>query len=257
MTRTTIGIICLLVSCLCWSGEASDNETQGQALASEMRELQLGIPGDIRAILKTRLSDGRRLERRLIKQTRDLPNGWQDVFELDAQGGASDEWVVITHLRGLAPIYHDRSSTQGGEHPPAQLDLNQQALPRESVMKPLGESGFWLADLGLEFLHWPQQRLIAHRIQMRKGVSCQVLESRREPSLQVGYDWVRAWVSREHGGIIYAEAYNAAGKKIKIFEVNDVQKVEGRWFVKELKIRDLAERTTSILAFEVEPGARP
>ena len=186
MTRTTVGIICLLVSCLCWSGEASDNETQGQALASEMRELQLGIPGDIRALLKIRLSDGRRLERRLIKQTRDLPNGWQDVFELDAQGGASAEWVVITHLRGLAPIYHDRSSTQGGEHPPAQLNLNQEALPGESVMKPLGESGFWLADLGLEFLHWPHQRLIAHRIQMRKGVSCQVLESRREPSLQVG-----------------------------------------------------------------------
>ena len=57
------------------------------------------------------------------------------------------------------------------------------------------------------------ERLIAHRIQMRKGVSCQVLESRRKPSLQVGYDRVRAWVSREHGGIIYAEAYNAAGKK--------------------------------------------
>ena len=257
MTRTTLGIICFLVSCLCWSEEASENEIQGQALASEMRELQLGIPGDMRVLLKIRLSDGRRLERRLTKQTRDLPNGWQDMFELDAQGGTSTEWVVITHLRGLAPIYHYHSSMQGGEHPPAQLDLNQGALPRESIMRPLGESGFWLADLGLEFLHWPHQRLIAHRIQMRKGVSCQVLESRREPSLQVGYDRVRAWVSREHGGIIYAEAYNAAGKKIKIFEVNDVEKVEGRWFVKELKIRDLAERTTSILEFEAEPVARP
>jgi hypothetical protein len=120
-------------------------------------------------------------------------------------------------------------------------------------MVPFGGSGFWLVDLGLDFLHWPQQQVIPHRIQMRKGVSCQVLESQLNVAQDQGYQRVRSWVSREHGGIVYAEAYNSEGRKIKVFEVNDVRKVNDQWYVTELKIRDLVNRSTSTMVFDPEP----
>ena len=225
-----------------------DPLVQGHWLAAQLRKLALGIPGDITAWLNVRHADGQRQQHALIKQTKPLNQGWRDVFVLQDESGVSVESLSIDHLPGQVPTYrHLRGDLSALEQDaPAVLEGAQ-------IMVPFGGSGFWLVDLGLDFLHWPQQQVIPHRIQMRKGVSCQVLESQLNVAQDQGYQRVRSWVSREHGGIVYAEAYNSEGRKIKVFEVNDVRKVNDQWYVTELKIRDLVNRSTSTMVFDPEP----
>src|SRR5262249_2824344 len=50
----------------------------------------------------------------------------------------------------------------------------REIAPKESMVAFAG-SDFWIADLGLEFLHWPKQRVL--RKELRLSQSCDVLES--------------------------------------------------------------------------------
>ena len=42
-------------------------------------------------------------------------------------------------------------------------------------MIPFAGSDFWIADLGLEFFHWPEQKVL--KKEFRRNCSCVVLES--------------------------------------------------------------------------------
>jgi hypothetical protein len=66
-------------------------------------------------------------------------------------------------------------------------------------MAPFTGSDFWIADLGLDFLHWPKQRLL--RKEMRHSKSCEVLESVNPQSVPGGYARVVSWImiERPHG----------------------------------------------------------
>ena len=127
-------------------------------------------------------------------------------------------------------------------------------LGAEEIMRPFAEGDFWPADLGLHHFHWPVQILIPNpRIAMRKGISCHVLESRREEGDDDGYYRVRSWISRRHGGLIYAEASDRNGRRLKTFEVSDIEKVGEEWKVRELRIRDSRRRSTTRLILPEAP----
>lgn len=117
-------------------------------------------------------------------------------------------------------------------------------------MSSFAGGDFWPADLGLEFFYWPHQKILSNvRVKMRKGVACRVLESRRQPAVNFGYCLVRSWISREHFGLVYAEAYDSAGNRVKTFEVSKVEKVDGQWKIGELRIRDEVSKSTTKLIF--------
>ena len=72
-----------------------------------------------------------------------------------------------------------------------------------------------LADLGLEFLHWPQQRVL--RYEMRRSKSCEVLESLNPQPVPGGYARVVSWVITESPhGIVHAAAYAAGRARIAL-----------------------------------------
>jgi hypothetical protein len=82
-------------------------------------------------------------------------------------------------------------------------------------MKPFAGTDFWLADLGMEFLHWPSSALL--RKEMRRGRSCKVLES-TNPQLGKGaYGRVRSWIDSESAQLIRAEAYDSENRLLKEF----------------------------------------
>jgi len=223
----------------------ADAIQEGQALAAELRKLPVGIPGDIQATLKIRKRGGARIERRIQKQTIAGPLGWRDIFQIESGTGSEKDWLLIDHPEGKPPRYH----LARGEQFPADPDMFRE-LNTEQAMTRVGDSDFWAADLGLDFLHWPDQRIVPSRITMRKGVACKVLESMRPTQSSEGYYRVLSWISSKHGGVVYAEAYDIHGKRIKSFEVDDIGKHEGQLYLKQLKIRNMRDRTTSILAFD-------
>jgi hypothetical protein len=101
---------------------------------------------------------------------------------------------------------------------------------------------------GLEFFHWPGQRLLKREI--KKGQSCDVLESRPGDVVTNGYSRVVSWIDRDTGGIVQADAYDVKGKLLKEFEVREFSKVNGEWRVTEVEMRNVQARTSTLLVFD-------
>ena len=101
----------------------------------------------------------------------------------------------------------------------------RKAFSGNETMVPFAGSDFWLADLGLEFLNWPTQRLL--RKEIRRGQSCAVLESVNPHPAPGAYSRVVSWIDIETDGIINAEAYDSKGKLLKEFAVTSLKKVRG------------------------------
>jgi hypothetical protein len=115
---------------------------------------------------------------------------------------------------------------------------------------------FGVADLGLEFFHWPKQKILKH--EMRRGRACKVLESTNpdlsstNPFPPICYSRVVSWIDNESGGIVQAEAYDAKGKLLKEFAPKSFKKVNGQWELQEMEIRNVQTGTRTRLEFDLK-----
>ncbi|HEY2082055.1 MAG TPA: outer membrane lipoprotein-sorting protein [Verrucomicrobiae bacterium] len=115
----------------------------------------------------------------------------------------------------------------------------------QAAATPFVGSDFSIADLGLEFFHWPEQHLI--KKEMKRSRSCRVLESINPHPLPGGYSRVKSWIDAESDGIVYAEAYDAGGKLLKEFIPKHFEKVNGQWQLREMEIdNDQTDSSTRV-----------
>jgi hypothetical protein len=98
-------------------------------------------------------------------------------------------------------------------------------------------------DLALRFLYWQTGRVTGEN--EIRTVSCWKLEM-KAPSRQSQYSNVWLWVGKENGALMKMEAYDWNAKLLKRFEVVSGQKIEGRWFLKELRIEELDPGTGKV-----------
>ena len=158
---------------------------------------------------------------------------WQHIYVTSPVVGRSGETLVVQH-RGEAPNVYLFGETKNASEKPRLSTLNA-----DSLYRSLAGSDFYFADLGLEFLHWPDQRIV--KKEMRKGRSCRVVQS-INPNPKAGqYSRVLSWVDLETSGIIRAEGYDLKNKLLKEFSIRKVDRDEGR--LKEIEIRN--EQTDS------------
>ena len=125
-----------------------------------------------------------------------------------------------------------------------------QKLAGAQAMIPFAGSDFWLADLGLEFLRWPKQRLL--KTEMRKGRWCNVLQSDNPSKSPNGYSRVISWLDKESGGPILAEGYDRTGKLIKEFSIRSLKKVEGVYQLEEMQISSEQTKSRTRLEFDLD-----
>jgi hypothetical protein len=90
-------------------------------------------------------------------------------------------------------------------------------------------------DLALRFLYWQTGSVTAEN--MIRTIACWKLEM-KAPSRQSQYSNVWLWVGKENGALMKMEAYDWNAKLAKYFEVVSGQKIEGRWFLKEMRIEE-------------------
>ena len=90
-------------------------------------------------------------------------------------------------------------------------------------------------DLALKFLYWQTGRVTGEN--EIRTVDCWKLEL-KAPSRQSQYSNVWLWVGKENGALMKMEAYDWNAKLSKYFEVVSGQKIEGRWFLKEMRIEE-------------------
>ena len=91
-------------------------------------------------------------------------------------------------------------------------------------------------DLALRFVYWPKATLLGEEtVDLRSAWKMRV----DAPNHRTDYSSVNLWVDKESGALLKAEAYNWDGKLVKRFKVDSGQKLEGKWYLKEMRIESL------------------
>ena len=91
-------------------------------------------------------------------------------------------------------------------------------------------------DLALRFIYWSRATVVGDdKIKLRAAWKLLL----NAPTHRTEYSSVNLWVDKESGALLGAEAYDWQGKLIKRFEVISGQKLEGKWYLKQMRIESI------------------
>jgi hypothetical protein len=88
-------------------------------------------------------------------------------------------------------------------------------------------------DLALRFLYWPEAKLEGEDTLITLGQRCWKVDV-QPGATESQYSHVLVWIAG--GALLQAEAYDKAGKLARRFKVLKVQKFNGLWVLKEMRI---------------------
>src|SRR5437588_9350555 len=109
--------------------------------------------------------------------------------------------------------------------------------------KKVRGTGVTYEDLALKFLYWPNARIGGENsIRTR---TCRKVEL-KAPSRQSQYSNIYLWVDKEGGALMRMDGFDWSGQLAKRFEVISGQKIEGRWFLKQMRIEEFVAGTTKV-----------
>ncbi len=157
-----------------------------------------------------------------------------------------------------SPAGMELTIIHSGERPNEYLLRKPADAPQPTKLTPaqlnlsFAGSDFWAADLGLEFLHWPQQRVI--KKEMRKSVFCDVLESANPKPLPGGYSRIVSWFGANRPDetvLVHADAYDVQGKLLKEFDPKKLEKLNGAWQLEEMELRNVQTGSRTLFQFDL------
>jgi hypothetical protein len=143
----------------------------------------------------------------------------------------------------------------------SQLEESSGAGPSERLTpanfdKTVLGTGLTYEDLALRFVYWKRAKLL-------EGDDTTTFPSYKmrldPPSRQSQYSYILLWVAKSSGALAQVEGYNLNGKLSKRLQVVDIQKIDGKWYLKRLRIEELnpeTGRTLSRSYLEVKGIAR-
>jgi Outer membrane lipoprotein-sorting protein len=100
-------------------------------------------------------------------------------------------------------------------------------------------------DLAFKFLYWPTARVLGEEnVRTRNCWKLQL----RAPSRESQYSNVLLWIDKASGALMRMEGYDWNAQLAKRFEVVSAQKIEGRWFLKQMRIEELQPGTNHVLS---------
>ena len=227
--------VALLSALLLLDGlQAVEPLPDGNQLAKTIRNLIPEENVEIRATMEVIERENKRLETEVVIQVEKLGLAqWQTTYKAKRDEDVSEHWRVRREIGQLNRYEHKGRLAKQTE-----------------ILSSMAGSSFYIADFGMEFLHWPSQTVL--KTQRRKSRLCHVLESRNPKPAEGEYHRVVSWVDKETGGILLADIYTAEAKPIKRFAVKGLTKKDGRWQVDEMEMRDTKTRARSRLYFHLE-----
>ena len=197
----------------------------------------------IEGLFHLRQSNGRRAQVPVSYSVRLMDPGWESVYVTQTTASGGSEQLIVQHRENQPNQYQFTQITADG------VGTNTVTLVGDQAIGiAFAGTDFWLSDLGLEFLHWPEQRLVRDaKITMKWGRPLKVLESVNPRPRPGTYSRVVSWIDSELGSLARADAYDMAGRRFKIFELKRFTKINGRWEVKQMEIRnDQADTRTNL-----------
>jgi hypothetical protein len=205
----------------------------GRELAQQLRSLRPETPFTNIGKLFIRVSRKQKWETSYTCRVTVTATNWTSHYT--ARRGTNDlPGFSVEHRDGQPNIYRDDA---GRVLSGSQLDV------------AFAGSDFWKSDLGLEFFHWPEQRVL--KWEMKRSFGCRVLESKNPSPTPGSYSRVLSWIHEETGALIQAEAYDARGKLLKEFRPTETEKVNGRHELKEMEIENAQTGSSTRLEFDL------
>ena len=221
-----------------------DDSSDGPALAAQIRD---AVPEETSQIHGTLIihANGQTTNvpvtcRVVIRET-----NWETDYDVAPTTDSGAERLSVIHRTNAPNEYlYARAPS-----PSAPLPELARLSPAQASLTPLAGSDFSVADLGLDFLHWPQQRRL--KGEMRLGQPCFVLESRDPDSKTIGR--VKSYIDKESGGLLRAEAYDPVEHLAKEFSLHgsSFKKVNGHWRLDHMDIRDNKKHSHTELKFDI------
>ncbi len=250
----------ILLLALAAAGRAQDPAAYGPIQDPEAagRELALRVSGtppsknaEFTGVLRVLVRDTQRevpiaCDMRIRSRGPDV-TAWDAIYRTQPTGAPPETLVVRFQLGHSNQYFYARGDA--ARQPVDSLP----AVTGTNLWQSLAQSDFALADLGLEFLHWPKQRVL--RTEMRRGQVCRVLESVNPAPAEGGYARVLSWVARpgsDAEGILQAEAYDRSQRLAKEFSLGSFKKVGGEWQLKDMKIASPQLHSRTWLEFDLK-----
>jgi hypothetical protein len=257
--RYRVGLLFLFSALACPAQPKSDlappppldpveGQRQARALVAHLLEQRPELPATNSGTFKIRDKEGNQREVSVQFEVLPTPTNWLNVYDAVASARSPAAKLAIIHSDEQPNQY----SLSEPERPGAP-SARPRKLASNEVMAPFAGSDFWMADLGLEFLHWPQQRVL--RKQMRKGLFCDVLQSTAPQPFPAGYSRVVSWIAinrPEDIVIVHAEAFDLQDQLLKEFDPKKVEKVNGIWQLEEMEIRNRQIGTRTRIEFNLD-----
>lgn len=215
----------------------SDAEIKGRELAQKILNLKPTVNAEQTGVLKIRNEDGKTTAVAIDCGIFVTPTNWGSIYKtIGTNGDVTEDNLTIWHSESNG---YDRFVTlTNGWHSGRILKITE----------PFANSDFWLCDLGLEFFHWPEQKILKHEFRRTRG--CNVLES-INPNPTNGYSRVDCWIDEETLGIVHAEAYDSKNKLLKEFDPKEFKKVNGQWQLQEMEIRNVQTGSRTRMEFDL------
>lgn len=217
-----------------------DDPVEGQQLARELRSVFPAEESVVRGTLRISKPGAETIEVPLESRVLPGANKWTSIYTARLPEGTT-EMLTVHHFADKPSDYE------------WQRKGVTEKFAAAAATNVFAASDFALMDLGLEFFHWPTQILVTR--EMRKGRGSDVLESR--PARPTLYSRVVSWIDQEsraqgQPGLIMAEAYDPEGKLLKEFEIRGMKKIDDRWQVREMELRNRQTKGRTRLEFQFE-----
>ena len=122
-------------------------------------------------------------------------------------------------------------------------ESGSQKFPAERLDEKIRGTGVTYEDLALKFLYWPGGRVLGDETVHAR--SCWKLQL-AAPTRDAQYANIFLWVDKKSGALMRMEGYDANGKLVKRFEVVATQKIDGRWFLKQMRVEEMQPGTNKV-----------
>jgi hypothetical protein len=227
------------------TNDLSDAEIQGRNLARQLCEMRPAQNSTNTGILEIRDAKGGRREILIKFEGIVTETNWTSIYEK----------ALPTNETGFSKLIVTHDSSNSNEYRMTMSFADRPALhwtkDRSDFVATLPFAGdFLVADLGLEFFHWPEQKILKR--EMRRGRSCKILESTNPSPSTNGYSRVVSWIDNESGGIVHAEAYDEKDRLLKEFDPKSFKKVNGQWELQDMEIRNVQTGSRTRLEFDLK-----
>jgi len=245
--RFFLSLLSLALGCTALSApiDPAKAEAEGRAMAADLRAQKPTESFTSTATLKMRDAKNKRRELTIQFQTIVTTTNWESLYLVQNTNREDVAPLPVLHADSQPNLYRLVTFTRSTDRREEKVELKG-----AQAMIPLAGTDFWLADLGLEYFHWPEQRFVNTSIRLQRN--CKVLESRTAGPAAGGYVRVLSWIDAETGALLMAEAYGANGKLMKVFSLKSFKKVDGNWRLKEMEIRSVEADSRTRLEFDFE-----